>query len=325
MMLWLHLFNSESRLLSAGVSDLTIGGISLAYLFSKACNPVSIFIILSGYGLRISFLSGRLSIKNITKRLCYLYCFYWVTLALFVTIGAFISPDRYPKGVSELILNITSYSSSYNGETWFLFPYFCLNLTCLFLFKLQDKIGNIATLIASGLLYGIACYIISRYIVLTQTYDSVLSHIVTYLSFYFPFYLGSFMGDLWGEETRREEKRSNTIYYVLIVVVFLLRIFLSSAVFTPFTSMLLILLIAQIRPIRPFHRFFSFLGKYSMPIWLIHSYFCYYLFSEFIYGLQYPIAIFIALVSISLAVAILLKKATDMLFQNKFSAYKKQK
>ncbi|MCI6672300.1 MAG: acyltransferase [Prevotella sp.] len=207
MMLWLHLFNSESRLLSAGVSDLTIGGISLAYLFSKACNPVSIFIILSGYGLRISFLSGRLSIKNITKRLCYLYCFYWVTLALFVTIGAFISPDRYPKGVSELILNITSYSSSYNGETWFLFPYFCLNLTCLFLFKLQDKIGNIATLIASGLLYGIACYIISRYIVLTQTYDSVLSHIVTYLSFYFPFYLGSFMGDLWGEETRREEKR----------------------------------------------------------------------------------------------------------------------
>lgn len=41
------------------------------------------------------------------------------------------------------------------------------------------------------------------------------------------------------------------------------------------------------------------LGDHSMNMWMIHTWFCYYLFHSFIYSLTYPIAIFIVLTVIS--------------------------
>ncbi len=32
-----------------------------------------------------------------------------------------------------------------------------------------------------------------------------------------------------------------------------------------------------------------FIGKFSTSVWLIHTWFCYYLFHDFIYGFHYPI------------------------------------
>lgn len=45
------------------------------------------------------------------------------------------------------------------------------------------------------------------------------------------------------------------------------------------------------------------LGKYSMPMWLTHTYFSIYLFHDFIYGFKYPIVIYLVLVAVSLLTA----------------------
>jgi len=45
----------------------------------------------------------------------------------------------------------------------------------------------------------------------------------------------------------------------------------------------------------------EFLGKHSTNIWLIHTFFCYYLFKDFIYSFKYPALIFIVLLLCSLA------------------------
>lgn len=50
-----------------------------------------------------------------------------------------------------------------------------------------------------------------------------------------------------------------------------------------------------------------YLGKHSMNIWLIHSYFCYYLFRDFIYGLKYPLLMFVVTLCLSLLASIIVE------------------
>jgi surface polysaccharide O-acyltransferase-like enzyme len=42
------------------------------------------------------------------------------------------------------------------------------------------------------------------------------------------------------------------------------------------------------------------LGNHSMNMWLIHAWFCYYIFHDLTYSLGYPLLIYIALIVISL-------------------------
>lgn len=41
------------------------------------------------------------------------------------------------------------------------------------------------------------------------------------------------------------------------------------------------------------------LGDQSMNMWMIHTWFCYYLFHDFIYSFSYPVLIFVVLTVIS--------------------------
>ncbi len=43
------------------------------------------------------------------------------------------------------------------------------------------------------------------------------------------------------------------------------------------------------------------LGDKSMDMWMVHSWFCYYLFHDFIYSFSYPILVFAVLTAISYA------------------------
>lgn len=50
------------------------------------------------------------------------------------------------------------------------------------------------------------------------------------------------------------------------------------------------------------------LGRHSTNIWLVHTFFCYYLFHDFIYSLQYPIVIIIVVLGLSLISSVILEK-----------------
>lgn len=50
------------------------------------------------------------------------------------------------------------------------------------------------------------------------------------------------------------------------------------------------------------------LGDNSMNMWMIHSWFCYYIFHDFIYSLKYPLLIFVVLVVISYVCSLAVNK-----------------
>ena len=51
-------------------------------------------------------------------------------------------------------------------------------------------------------------------------------------------------------------------------------------------------------------RFLIAMGRHSMVMWLTHSYFCYHLFHDFIYGFRYPLVIYVILIAISYGVSL---------------------
>lgn len=66
--------------------------------------------------------------------------------------------------------------------------------------------------------------------------------------------------------------------------------------------------------------FFVNIGQKSTAIWLIHTFFCYYFFHDFIYSFKYPIVIFVVTFSLSYVSALFI----DNLYQrvwNKLSKY----
>ena len=50
------------------------------------------------------------------------------------------------------------------------------------------------------------------------------------------------------------------------------------------------------------------LGDQSMNMWMLHSWFCYYLFHDFIYSFEYPLVIFAVLTVISYACSLIVNK-----------------
>ncbi|MBW4729781.1 hypothetical protein KZO62_11325 [Prevotella melaninogenica] len=46
------------------------------------------------------------------------------------------------------------------------------------------------------------------------------------------------------------------------------------------------------------------MGKQSMVMWLTHSFFCYHIFHDFIYGFKYPLVIYIVLIVISYVISL---------------------
>ena len=190
MMLFLHLFNNPDI---GNFCDplIFLGGVPLVNIISRACNPVGIFLMLSGYGLSYTYFHSNLSFKGQSRRLLKLYIHYWLILLIFVSIGHFVNASKYPGSITDIILNITSLSSSYNSETWFLFPYMLLSFTSIWIFKTIDKVGCVFSLIISGFLYVVSCYVISRYIAPTQAYTAWYNYILIYFNTLFPFVIGA--------------------------------------------------------------------------------------------------------------------------------------
>lgn len=64
---------------------------------------------------------------------------------------------------------------------------------------------------------------------------------------------------------------------------------------------------------RGLEKFLSLLGKYSTGMWLVHSYFCYYLFHDFIYGFHYPALILVVLLLLSFSTAYVVQRISAFL------------
>ena len=222
---------------------------------------------------------------------------------IFVTLGCFLVPQKYPGNIDEVIANVFNWKHTYNSETWFLFPYVMLSLTAVLIIKLINKAGMGISLSMVGVIYLLTTFLLSRYGGYVNT-NMLLYQPLVYFNLLFSFVLGIFLHrngtDLW----KYFDPLSGRLSLVLIVILMIVRCSFSTMVLDPFYSLFFILFFVRIKLWRKIDFVFKTMGDSSKLLWMIHTFFCYYLFHDFIYGFKYPVLIFIVLVLITYLISL---------------------
>lgn len=196
LMLFLHLFNQQGNVALCN-TFLFIDDIPLVSYLVRAANPVSFFLILGGYGMYCVWQKGD---KHRWSRIGKLMLHYWIVLTMFVCIGHFMHPDRYPGGWQKVLGNVTCFDTSYNAEMWFLLPYVCLTLLSPWLFKFCERFRVRYVLLVSFVISLGTSFIISRYGALYLYHNMWVynPYLIVHLSF--AFLLGAMAAKLTSDD-----------------------------------------------------------------------------------------------------------------------------
>lgn len=281
---------------------ILICGLPLTYILSRACNPVSFFLVLSGYGLYT--VESRNKEYNICKKIIKLYIHYWISLLIFVPLGIIIvGSQRYTENWITIISNVTAWHTTWNGEIWFFFPYILLALSSKRLFRLMNKMNMWLFMGGALFLTLVAMFCISRYGDVYFYHHQLPYMPVLYFNCLFAFSCGA-----WMAKYHIIEKFEINDYkcWILIFVLFALRCCISTSAFHTFYILAFIILFVNAPRWHWIDNFLSELGKRSTSMWFVHSYYCYYLFHDFIYGFKYPVIIFLVLLSLSYLSAVVM-------------------
>ena len=284
-------------------------------LLTRCTNPVPFFLILSGYGLYRSIAGG--SGKSPWTRILRLYIHYWITLAFFVPIGAFVvGTQSYPGSFGTVMSNLTGWSTTYNGEVWFLFPYCILVLLSSRIFKLVNSWHWLLVFGVSGIIYFFSYLAIHLYGAV-YLYNHMFAYMPVLVgSLLFPFCIGMLMAKYIDSDRLKTVFADRRLLgFSLLICLCLLRLCFRTMFFNPIYAAGFILLFSSLPHLGITRNILAEFGRRSTSMWFIHTYFCYYLFHDFIYSFKYPVIIFLVLLAISYIAAILIDAVRDALLR----------
>ena len=306
LMVFLHLFTNKETDVNLGFL-LSINDTPLIFYLTRMCNPVPFFLILSGYGLYTIY-NKQGGVKP-CKRVSYLYFHLWVIYLLLLPLACYIKPASYPGSFSTFMYNATSWRCSYIGEQWFFLPYILLMVCSKWVFRLCDRLKGYITIGAGLIVYGATIYCLKKYGESGLSFNMLFYN--TFLTFYmlFPFLLGycakkyQWIEKINGIVTKRFSKRWIMPAFLLLILC-ISRCFISHATIDPFYAIAFVVLFAIIPVTRGLGVVLSYLGKHSMNIWLIHTWFSNRLFHDFLYDtVHYPIIMYVGIILVSLAIS----------------------
>jgi peptidoglycan/LPS O-acetylase OafA/YrhL len=297
-----HLFVFKERLINGNtyyqVLPFFDAEVRLGY-FGKIC--VSVFLFLSGYGMFLGYFRSQKSpISYALRKLKEFYLTYWVYFLCFVPIGILFfknvtlwdsSEIRYSTEPLIFLANFLGLSSRYNQEWWFVSVFIILLLVSPIYLKLTEKSPFLLAFIS---LFGFS---------LNHELDRYIDYQVFFWQISFALGMLCAKGNFF-ESTliERFDKSAAMSLTAILVLTFLMhRQFDSLKVnydflLTPFFVYASVQLAVRLN----LSKIFACLGKYSFPLWLTHSFFCYYYFQDFVYSLKWSPLVFIVLTSLSL-------------------------
>lgn len=313
MMLFLHLFN---RMHNVELTQpwIWIGGEPLVYILRQAFNPVSFFLIVGGYGLYKSYEKGD---RNRYRRVFKLFVHYWIIFGIFMGIGCVLKPDIYPGELTDILANFTCYQNTINHEMWFLLPYVGLSLLAPIIFRIYSRFNTLTILLVTLALYSILTQIILNNLQWFYAHYWIYNPIlVLHLLFFFS--LGALAARAHFFERMRQWVDTHIsahskisplngrciagiLAWGIIIALIIINCHWEYNYFYAF-AMITCIIIAPLPGI--VKTTLALLGKHSMNMWMIHSWWCYYLFRDFTYSFRYPLVIFLMLTAISLICSI---------------------
>lgn len=312
MMVYLHLFNRKSNI--GLVTDFCyINDVPLVYYIHYATHPVAFFLILSGFGLFVNYEKNEMD-KNRVYRNIRLYVHYvFITLIFKCIYDFFVGGGKLR--LEDVFLNLTGLKTSWNNEAWFLLPFVCLSLMYPYIFRTIRKVPTFYIFIGGYIVYFIFSFLIGRFD--AMHYSNQWLFLILCIGHFLPMFLyGAIMKKSNIIAKNYSRFNSITLLFFLLVLM-LLRCLLHDLWWGPIYAFVFIFLFALIQYRGIINKVLAFLGSHSMNIWLIHTWYCYYIFHDQIYSLKYPFLIYAATFAISLLTSI----AFDFLFGKLLNKY----
>lgn len=287
MMVFYHLF--LGRWIHECTPLIWIGGKPLISWLIRSVYPVSFYLILGGYGMYRVYEKGD---RNRWTRVLKLALHYWTTLAIFIGIGCFMYPGRYPGSINELVSNVTGFHTTYNGEMWFLLPYVILSLIAPLIFRAVARIRAIYVVGATFMLHMFTSFCISRYgdAYFYNNYWLYTPLLVLHLMF--AFMLGAMAARSRIFERMSEYKTKRATAWIAGGLILVLLAVNTVCKYNYFYEFIFICCFLMLRLPAWLKNILCKFGEHSMNIWMIHTWFCYYLFKDLIYSFEYPLAIY---------------------------------
>ncbi|MBP5412861.1 MAG: acyltransferase [Bacteroidales bacterium] len=311
LMLWHHLF-----------SNALYSGGSSAVVFMAAVGKVcvSLFLLVSGYGLACQYsqlitdsknLKERFfsTIKFIAKRYVKFYTGYWVIFLIFVLLGCVVMgvslESRYETDnvMFPLVVDFFGFMGyhSYNITWWFNRTILLLYFVFPILYLLICKVPYISfTLCLALCLFPIPIAFVNEMTI-----------------WMFPFFIGMFWAMKIPQGCTITNKRK---YWLLLPIVLILCCglvyFRQNRIVPYFTGITVdgllalvfsLIVIILIRDLPIVNVVFSFLGRHSANVYMVHTFLFFYWFPQFIYAPKYAILIFLLLLSCSIGVSMILE------------------
>ena len=296
-MLFYHLFHKGTE---AYTDYLYIADMPVTYYIARVMNPVAFFLVVTGYGAYVNRNTSNL--KHIIVKLCRLYVLFWLISLTFVFIARFVLGNSlYPGSALIVFQNMSGILTSWNYEAWFLLPYALVAISSNFIIRFIDN-RNPIIIYALFFSVSVLCgWLTPR---LQQTVFATLP--IAKIPLLFFNLLPAFLIGVYMAKYQLINKirigGGKCLFLILIIVCARIILF-----FLPghdlFVGAVIVLLLNLPRP-QWVDKILIDLGRHSTSMWLIHSWFCYYLFKDFIYSFYSPMLIFAVLLLLSWVSAI---------------------
>lgn len=255
-----HFFTQDvfSNITSVPLSQIFVQ-IGLA---GKIC--VSIFMFIGGYAYLLS------KEKSLLKRVWHIYkkflvTFLIVTIILFLFKKLYVTPQEY-------IQNALCISWEINGSWWFISTY----ILCVIAFYILRpyKIQNIYIHLFIFMFCIVVLQPFSEYLRTSQSLNPILKNQLHYFFYYVGFfYLGMmfFQFNLFGR-IKKTKIRTFVLLLLSLLILFAIRIVFK---FNGVNFLVVPIFISLMCYLPSKEVALKFLGKYSMPMWLVHMFFIY--------------------------------------------------
>ncbi len=278
--------------------------------FSNIC--VSMFLFLSGYGMFLGYMHAKSSPLNYSLgKLKDFYLTYWLYFLVFVPVGIIFFSKvtlphsdkvRYSTDLTTFTANFLGWDSSYNHEWWFV-QMFVATLLCLFPLYARLVEKNLQLLIFISLFLFILSYKVNAYDKLGFIYWQT-SFAVGMICAKLKFFSTALIKAL---------DTSNAAWvFAWLLLCFVLRLRIDGTtydfLFVPFFIYFSVRAVSALQ----LSGIFTYLGKYSFPLWLTHSFFCYYYFQDFVYAPKWSPLVFLTLLTSSLLSVLGIEKLVSL-------------
>lgn len=271
-------------------------------IFSKLC--VAIFAFVSGYGFCKSFKKNYFEFS--CKRYVGLLKKYWLVCVFFIPFHYLLNKPNI--GISQFLLSILGLSKAYNGEWWYISQYLVFLLyypLIVFLIDTNKKKKHRILLMVSfsllfiGLLKVPSLKVIYKFL---KNYNFFSCYVIIFAEGIFAAKYNVF----------QRCKPTRFVSYCLLMISIIARmIIVKNANFGWFDVIIIFPFILGFSTINMGYyvdKILSFFGKNSTYIWLTHTFYCYYYFSNIILWTKTSELMLLELVVISTVTAVVLKK-----------------